>query len=163
MSRSIFFSFHYQRDIFRVNTVRNHYLTKGGYNIAGYWDHSLWESVKKEGDLAIKRMINQGLKNTSVTVVLIGTETSTRPWVNYEIQKSYERSNGMIGIYIHNIRSINGYTDFSGRNPFDNFYITLNGQNVYFSQIYPTYDWVRDDGYNNFSKWVENAARAVGK
>ncbi len=163
MSRSIFFSFHYQRDIFRVNIVRNHYLTKGGYNIAGYWDHSLWESVKKEGDLAIKRMINQGLKNTSVTVVLIGTETSTRPWVNYEIQKSYERSNGMIGIYIHNIRSINGYTDFSGRNPFDNFYITLNGQNVYFSQIYPTYDWVRDDGYNNFSKWVENAARAVGK
>jgi hypothetical protein len=163
MSRSIFFSFHYQRDIFRVNIVRNHYLTKGGYNIAGYWDHSLWESVKKEGDLAITRMINQGLKNTSVTVVLIGAETSTRRWVNYEIQKSHERGNGMIGIYIHNIRSINGYSDFPGRNPFDNFYTTLNGQNVYFSQIYPTYDWVHDNGYNNFSKWVESAAIAVGK
>lgn len=163
MGRSIFFSFHYQRDIFRVNIVRNHYLTKGGYNIAGYWDHSLWESVKKEGDLAIKRMINRGLKSTSVTVVLIGAETSTRPWVNYEIQKSYERGNGMIGIYIHNITSINGYNDFSGRNPFDNFSTTLNGQNVYLSQIYPTYDWIHDNGYNNFSKWVESAAIAVGK
>jgi hypothetical protein len=163
MGRSIFFSFHYQRDIFRVNIVRNHYLTKGGYNIAGYWDHSLWESLKKEGDLAIKRMINQGLKSTSVTVVLIGAETSTRRWVNYEVQKSYERGNGMIGIYIHNIPSINGYTDFLGKNPFDNFYILYNGQNVYFSQIYPTYDWVRDDGYNNFSKWVESAAIAVGR
>ena len=163
MGRSSFFSFHYQRDIFRVNIVRNHYLTKGGYNIAGYWDHSLWESVKKEGDLAIKRMINRGLKSTSVTVVLIGAETSTRRWVNYEIQKSYERGNGMIGIYIHNIRSINGYTDFAGGNPFDNFSITLNGQNVYLSQIYPTYDWVHDKGYNNFSKWVESAAIAVGR
>lgn len=163
MGRSIFFSFHYQRDIFRVNIVRNHYLTKGGYNIAGYWDHSLWESVKKEGDLAIKRMINRGLKSTSVTVVLIGAETSTRPWVNYEIQKSHERGNGMIGIYIHNIRSINGYTDFPGGNPFDNFSTTLNGQNVYLSQIYPTYDWIHDNGYNNFSKWVESAAIAVGR
>lgn len=163
MSRNIFFSFHYQRDIFRVNIVRNHYLTKGGYNIAGYWDHSLWESVKKEGDLAITRMINQGLKNTSVTVVLIGAETSTRRWVNYEVQKSHERGNGMIGIYIHNIHGINGYIDFPGRNPFDNFYITRNGQNVPLSQIYPTYDWVYDNGYNDFSKWVENAAIAVGR
>ena len=163
MGRNIFFSFHYQRDIFRVNIVRNHYLTKGGYNIAGYWDHSWWESVKKEGDLAITRMINRGLKSTSVTVVLIGAETSTRPWVNYEIQESYERGNGMIGIYIHNIRSINGYPDVQGGNPFDNFYIPHNGQNVYLSQIYPTYDWVRDDGYNKFSKWVESAAIAVGR
>ncbi|MBP5974172.1 TIR domain-containing protein [Brasilonema sp. CT11] len=163
MARSIFFSFHYQRDIFRVNRVRNHYLTKGGYHLAGYWDHSLWEEVKKEGDLAIKRMINTGLKNTSVTVVLIGAQTAERRWVKYEIEKSYERGNGMLGIYIHNMKCVTGSSDVQGRNPFDNFFTEVNNQNIYLSQIYPTYNWVYDDGYNNFSTWVERAAIAVGK
>ncbi|WP_366931331.1 hypothetical protein [Nostoc sp. JL34] len=83
--------------------------------------------------------------------------------MNYEIQESYERGHRMIGIYIHNIRSINGHTDFYGGNPFDNFSTILNGQNVLLSQIYPTYNWVRDDGYNNFSKWIESAAIAIGR
>lgn len=29
--------------------------------------------------------------------------------------------------------------------------------------IYPTYDWVFDDGYNNFRQWVEYATVAAGK
>ncbi len=147
-----------------MNIVRNHAMTKGGYNSAGYWDHSLWETVKKEGDLAIKRMINAGLRGTSVTVVLIGAETAARPWVKYEIEKSFERGNGMLGIYIHNIQSMNQPPDPSGYNPFDNFYTTAaNGRQIYFSQIYPTYDWIYDRGYNNFSTWIERAARAVAK
>jgi hypothetical protein len=31
------------------------------------------------------------------------------------------------------------------------------------SQIFPTYDWFYNDGYNNFRKWVEDAARAAGR
>jgi hypothetical protein len=31
------------------------------------------------------------------------------------------------------------------------------------SRIYSTYDWVYDDGYNNFQNWVEAAARTAGK
>ncbi|MDX2256543.1 MAG: TIR domain-containing protein [Pseudanabaenaceae cyanobacterium bins.39] len=170
MARSVFFSFHYQRDIWRVNVVRNHFLTKSGYTSAGYWDHSLWETVKRDGDLALKRMINKGLENTSVTVVLIGAETAQRKWVQYEIEKSYERGNGMLGIYIHNIPSINGFRDFQGRNPFDYFLVEQKNQYLYSvsnlvpsSNYYPTYDWVSDDGYNNFSTWVETAAKAVGR
>lgn len=94
---------------------------------------SLWESVKKEGDLTIKRIINQCLKNDSVTVVLVDAETSTRCWVNYEMQKSNEHGNVMISIYIHNIDSINGYADFPVGNPANKFYVPLNAQNVYFS------------------------------
>jgi hypothetical protein len=157
MARSVFFSFHYQRDISRVNVVRNHFLTVGGYNSAGYWDHSLWEKVKRDGELAIKRLIDQGLQNTSVTVVLIGAETAQRRWVKYEIEKSHERGNGMLGIYIHNIANLEQQTDNRGANPFDNFTIEK------MSAIYPTYDWVSDKGYNNFSTWVENAAKAAGK
>lgn len=163
MARSVFFSFHYQRDIWRVNVVRNHFLTVGGYNSAGYWDHSLWEKVKRDGELAIKRLIDQGLQNTSVTVVLIGAETAQRRWVKYEIEKSHERGNGMLGIYIHNIGNREGQKDDRGANPFSNFTVERNSERVFLSDIYHTYDWVSDKGYNNFSTWVENAAKAAGK
>jgi MTH538 TIR-like domain (DUF1863) len=167
MPRSVFFSFHYQQDIFRVNTVRNHATTKGGYNTAGYWDHSLWESVKKEGDTAIRRMINEGLKNTSVTVVLIGSQTARRRWVEYEIEQSHQRGNGIIGIYIHNIKCArNGVADSKGKNPFDFLEVPQPVKSIYtpvtipMSQIYRTYDWVNDDGYKNFSQWIESAVKS---
>lgn len=161
MARSVFFSFHYQRDIQRVNVVRNHFLTKGGYNISGYWDHSLWETAKKTSELALKRMINKGMEGTSVTVVLIGYETWQRRWVKYEIEKSIERGNGIIGIYINNIPDWNKQKDYKGQNPLDLFYNQRTGLKL--SSIYPTYDWVNDDGYVNFSKWVEIAAIKAGK
>lgn len=170
MARRVFFSFHYQRDIWRVNVVRNHAKFKSGYQESGYWDCSLWESAKKTGETALKRLINFGLQNTSVTVVLIGTETSERKWVKYEIEKSYERGNGMLGIHIHNIPHRDKTTDFIGKNPFDNFTVEQPSQYPYMpktyismSQIFPTYDWVYNNGYNNFSKWVEDAAKAAGR
>lgn len=170
MTRRVFFSFHYQRDIWRVNVVRNHAKVKSGYQEAGYWDGSLWESIKRTGETALKQLINSSLQNTSVTVVLIGSETSERKWVKYEIERSYERGNGMLGIYINNIKNINGTPGLKGSNPFDSFtvkqpspYAYMSKPQIRMSQIYPTYDWVNDSGYNNFSKWVEDAARAAGR
>ncbi|MFQ4136706.1 TIR domain-containing protein [Nodosilinea sp. PGN35] len=171
MARCVFFSFHYQRDIFRVNTVRNHFLTKGGYSISGYQDRSLWEKAKTSNPLALKRMINRALEGTTVTVVLIGAETADRPWVKYEIEKSLERGNGLLGIYIYNIRhAVTKQTDFKGKNPFDRYAIAQPSPSLHTvdvqrmaSNLYPTYDWVLDRGYNNFSMWVEKAAKAAGK
>jgi hypothetical protein len=112
-------------------------------------------------------MINRALRGTSVTVVLIGAETAHRPWVKYEIQKSLERGNGMLGIYIHRIRDTRtSMFDRKGRNPFDNFRVPRTSAmplQVRLSSIYRTYDWVLDNGYNNFSTWVERAARQAGK
>ena len=170
MARRVFFSFHYQRDIWRVNVVRNHAVLKSGYQEAGYWDCSLWESTKRTGEIALKRLINSGWQNTSVTVVLIGVETSERKWVKYEIEESHKRGNGMLGIYIHNIQNKDKTTDFRGKNPFDNLTVGQHNQYAYMSKtyinkpsIFPTYDWVYDEGYNNFSKWVEAVALAAGR
>ena len=159
MARQVFFTFHYQRDIWRVNVVRNHWLTKPDAQSAGYWDHSLWEEAKKKGDEAIKKMIEDGLAGSSVTAILIGQETAGRKWVNYELTRSYELGKGIIGVYIHNIANQQGLTDLQGRNPLDDWTIKQNGQSVKLSSIYPTYDWNTNNGYNNFADWVENAAK----
>jgi len=94
-------------------------------------------------------MIDEGLKGTSVTAVLIGAETSERKWVKYEIKKSVEKGNGLLGVYIHKLKDKNKETDKKGKNPL--------------AEIYPTYDWVVDDGYNNFGDWVEKAAERAGR
>jgi hypothetical protein len=65
---------------------------------AGFADASLWEKAKAKSDDAIKRLINDGLQNTSVTVVFIGAKTARRKFINYEIDKSIERGNGLVGI-----------------------------------------------------------------
>lgn len=164
MARRVFFSFHYQRDIFRVSQVRNSGITKGTFDQSGFIDHADWESLERQGDEAIKRWISGQLSGASVTVILIGAETFDRPWVNYEIQQSYADGKGMLGIYVHQLKDPRtGLTDIKGRNPFENIYITDSNPRRYLSEFYPTYDWVSDSGYANFADWVEAAARRAGK
>ena len=163
MARRVFFSFHHERDNWRIGRVRNSWVTKPDREAAGFWDAADWEKLKRLGNEATQRWIDKQLEGTSVTAVLIGAETSDRKWVKYEIKKSYERGNGLLGVYIHNIQDKDGYTDRKGENPFGYFYIEQDGKKVYLSEIYPTYDWVNDDGYNNFGDWVEKAARKAGR
>lgn len=162
MARRAFFSFHYERDCWRAGQVRNSWVTKDRES-AGFWDAAAWEEVKKKTDTEIEKWIGEQLVGTSVTVVLIGAETSTRQYVGYEIKQSYGRGNGMLGIYIHNMKDSNGQTDTKGSNPFDGWYIERDGRKVYFSELYPTYDWVSDNGYKNLGDWIEAAAKKAGK
>lgn len=103
MARRVFFSFHYQRDIFRINQIRN-IPEVTGCSAAGFQDASLWEEAKRKGDKEIKKMIDAGLENTSVTVVFVGRETANRKYVNYEIEQSIARGNGVVGIQIHHLK-----------------------------------------------------------
>ena len=95
MARKVFFSFHYERDIWRTNVVRNSGVVEGSA-AAGFYDASLWEEAKKKGDADVKKLIDKGLIGTSVTVVLIGAETSSRKFVDYEIEQSIARGNGLL-------------------------------------------------------------------
>ena len=88
--------------------VRNHWVTKLNQSAAGFFDASLWEDAKKTSDLAIKRLINGGLDNTSVTCVLIGSQTFNRRWVRYEIIRSIEKGNKILGIHINGFKDKNG-------------------------------------------------------
>lgn len=125
MAKRCFFSFHYQDVIdFRANVVRNHNVTKD--KNGGFFDASIWESSKKQGDLALKRLINGGLDNTSVTAVLIGSQTYARRWVHYEIMKSIERGNSVLGIHINGIRDRYGAVKAQGPNPFDHLGLQIS-------------------------------------
>lgn len=148
MARRTFFSFHYQRDIWRVNQIRN-VPNITGCAAAGFQDASLWEEAKKKGDAAIKKIIDDGLKNTTVTVVFIGEKTAGRKYINYEIEQSIKRGNGIVGIQIHHLKDQNGDTDSVGNIPSK---IETNG--------YKVYKYVDHEKLGNR---IEAAAKVAGK
>jgi len=162
MARKVFFSFYYERDVWRAGQVRNSWVTKPDRDTAGFWDAASWEEVKKKGDAAIKKWIDDQLTGTSVTVVLIGAETSNRDYVKYELEKSWKKGNGILGIYIHQIKDKDGKTDTKGNNSFGPIFAGPNDDKKYFYERFPTYDWVDDDGYNKLGDWVEAAAKKAG-
>ncbi len=115
---------------------------------AGFVDAADFEKIKKQGDPAIQRWIDNQLKGTSVTVVLVGSKTCTSRWVKYEIEKSTYEGKGLLGIDISKIRDLNKETsEFCGKLP----------------KGYPFYRWNNDNGYANMGDWIEKAAKAAGR
>ena len=127
--------------------VRNSWVTQGK-EAAGFIDAADFEEVKRKGDTAIKKWIDSQLKGTSVTVVLVGEKTCGSRWVKYEIKKSIEIGNGLLGIDVSKIKDLQGNTsDRCGKIP--------NGYNFYL--------WNNDEGYNNMGDWIEKAAKDAGR
>jgi hypothetical protein len=147
MARRVFFSFHYQLDIWRASNVRMANIVEG-VAAAGFSDASIWEEAKKKGDAAIKRMIDSALEGTTVTAVLIGAETAQRKYVTYEIEQSIARGNGLLGIYIDQIKDQKGNVSMRGVVP-----AALSRAGA------PVYVWDREQ----FGKWVEAAAKKAGR
>jgi MTH538 TIR-like domain (DUF1863) len=132
--RKVFYSFHYQLDNGRSPQVRNIGVIEGSRPATDYD----WEKVKQRGDAAIKQWINDQLLGCSCTVVLIGTETSERNWVKYEIKKSWIDGMGVVGIYIHGLQDKDFCTTQKGSTPFD--YFTMKGSQKKLSNIVKAYD-----------------------
>ena len=144
MARRVFFSFHYDGDVWRANQVRNCNVV-AGVDMTGFFDHSEYEDAKRRGTDGIRRMILQNLRNTSVTVVLIGQETASRPWVKYEIAQSLAQKNGLLGIHIHHLKDQYGKSSFlRGSQP-----------TIPWGTDFPVYDWDRD--LDRFRKAIEQA------
>ena len=146
MARRVFFSFKYE-DVSRAMVVRHSWVTQGR-EAAGFIDAAAFEAVKRQGDAAIRRWIDNQLEGTSVTVVLVGALTCGSRWVRYEIEQSIERGNGLLGIDVSKIKDLEERTtERCGRIPAG----------------YPFYLWNSDDGYHNLGHWIEAAARTAGR
>lgn len=162
MARRVFFSFHYD-DVWRVNQVRNCWIVTRDNESAGFVDKAEFEQVERQGRQAIEAWIDRQLNGTSTTIVLIGSETAHRPYVQYEILESYKRGNGLLGIWIHNIKDASGQTQwFGGPNPFDYVHVDggMFGKTPLSNKLsIPIYDWVNDNGRANIGKWIESAPR----
>lgn len=155
--RNVFYSFHYDNDVFRVQQIRN----MGMINENEPVSPNDWEEIKRYGDYSISNWINKEISKCSCVVVLIGQETYKRPWVKYEIQQAWIQGKGLLGIYIHNLKDPRTGICFQGFNPFNLVTINNNGNIVKLSQLVRCFDPqpynAYNDIYTNIASLVEDA------
>jgi hypothetical protein len=95
LARSIFISYQH-KDRKKANGFR---ILRWNNNVdVEFHDNHLLSPVDSTNDQYIKRRINQEMDNTSVTVVIVGDKTKDSDWVDYEIERSIERGNGLVAI-----------------------------------------------------------------
>lgn len=113
MAKTVFYSFHYERDVHRVQLVKYIKALEGQPIL----NSQQWEAVRQGGTPAIQKWIDGEMAYKRTVVVLIGKETDTRPWVKYEIQKAWSINKPVVGIRIHGLSSM-GAVDSIGGDPF---------------------------------------------
>lgn len=157
MPRRVFYSFHYVPDFSRASQVRNIGVVEGNRPAS---DND-WETVKKSGEKAIQKWIDEQLNGRSCTIVLIGSETAGRKWINYEIEKSWNDGKGVVGVYIHNLKDFSGKQSTKGNNPFLDFNMSNGSKLSDVVKAYdpPYYDSKHVYGHisSNLSSWIEEA------
>lgn len=150
----VFYTFHFDNDVMRVQQIRNIGSIEGNPPTSP----NEWERLKQTGDTAVKNWIDENMKYKRCVIVLIGSQTAGRPWVNYEIEKAWNSGKALLGIYIHNLKCPRNGTSRKGRNPFESFTFQ-NGQKL--SSYVPCYEPVSSNAYQdvatNIGSWIQYA------
>lgn len=157
MAKSVFFSFYFDRDAWRVQQI----VQMGGLEGQTILNAQEWEAVKRKGDAAIEKWIHDQMAYKSAVVVLVGAQTATRPWVQHEIAYAWDNHKPLVGISIHGLADSNGNTDSVGTNPFAK--VTLKGGGTVGDYV-PLYtpsgsnsQAVYADIEKNLTTWVDSA------
>jgi hypothetical protein len=160
MAPRVFYSFHYDADCTRASLVRNIGVIEGNRPATD----NEWEQVKRGGDAAIEKWIKAQVAGRSCCVVLIGAETAGRKWISYEISHAWNEGKGVVGVYIHNLKNLNGTQARKGRNPLDHVTFTNSGTRL--SSVAKAYDPPYTDSKQvyayisaNLSSWIDEAIR----
>ncbi len=116
---------------------------------AGFEDASLWEGARKKGDQEIHRMIDEASQNTVVTVVCVTHGTTDRKHLDYEIDQSLARGNGLVAVQIHHLKDQNGETGPAGGIP-----------SKIPSNWFKAYKYINEEA---LVRWIEEASKLAGK
>ena len=97
-------------------------------------------------------------------IVLVGSETASRPWVIEEISKGWNGKRGVLGIRIDKLLDSSGRQSAQGVNPFSQ--ITFTGTSRTLAEVAPLKVPAGTDSKaayasiaNNIEAWIEEAIR----
>lgn len=155
MARKVFYSFHYKPDSWRAATVRNIGAIEGNKPAT---DND-WEAVTQGGEKAIKDWIATQMNGRTCLVVLVGTNTANRKWINHEIIKAWDDGLGVVGIHVHGLKDSSQETSTKGSNPFD--YIGYGSTGKKLSSIVKCYDPGGESSQERYDWIVKHLANAV--
>lgn len=158
MAKKCFLSFYYDEDSWRVSQVKN----MGAIEEQPLLTANKWEEIEKEGDDAVKEWIENNMRGKECLIVLVGSNTSGRRWVKYEIKRACEKKIGVLGIYIHNLKDASGNQSTKGTDPFQNVVVdgtTISSYATMYDPPYSTSTYVYDHIKDNIAGWAESAIK----
>ena len=100
MAYNIFIS-HFGADDRHVQSLKRRLIDRG-YDVR---NSSIDSTKHRDGrippDAVVARLLRRGISWAKTFICVIGPETHTRPWVNYEIRQAYLQGKDIVGIYTH--------------------------------------------------------------
>jgi hypothetical protein len=102
--RHVFISHHHQDDAHVTELTA--LLSRNGYDIRNSSIRAKPANQQRldrgqVSDQTIKRLLRMKISWSSTVVVLIGSETHSRPWVNWEIEQANRVGKRIVGVFTH--------------------------------------------------------------
>lgn len=101
--RHLFISHHHQDDgeVSKLTTL----LSSKGYDVRNSSVRMKPENQrrmdeKRVSEKVIQRILRMKISWAGTAVVLIGKDTHSRPWVNWEVDKAHEQGKRIVGVYV---------------------------------------------------------------
>ncbi|MGA3797553.1 TIR domain-containing protein [Pseudomonas fluorescens] len=155
--RNVFYSFHFDKDVFRVQQIRNMVVLVGDDPVSP----NTWEEIKST-EQGVEDWINENLKRKTCLVVLVGEDTANRKWVKYEIKRACELDIPVVGGRIHNVKCVNTGYGKKGPDPFAGLDLKWTDGTTYSPTVYnPDPDGAYKDINENLASWIETAILEV--
>lgn len=123
VAQSVFFSFQYKPDNWRVQQVINMGAISGG----SAFTPQDWEAVRYKTDVAIEKWIHEQMLYTRAVIVLVGSTTADSDWVRHEIIKAWKDKRALLGVRIHGLLDRNSRSSPRGKDPFAAISMTGGG------------------------------------
>lgn len=97
VKHKIFVSYHHSLDQAYYDAFSAHFDDK----LEAIHDKSLDEEIDSDNvDYVMRRIREEYLTGTSCTIVLIGSETYARKYIDWEIKATLDKKHGLIGVYL---------------------------------------------------------------
>ena len=120
-----------------------HWLAGAGTEATPFLTRRQLMGMIEDGIPSIYAWVEAEIARCDASVVLIGSMSSGRHFMEYEIAQSIRQHKPMIGVRIHGIPHGDTQGSAAGENPL--------------FPMFPVYDWLEDDGPANLHAWVQAA------
>lgn len=117
-------------------------LDNKGYQIRnGSIDSTKHKDGRIPSDQVVARLLRRGISWAGTFICLVGEDTHTRPWVNYEIRQAHLQGKRIVGIYAHGSKDVElpeAYKKYGGPmlgwNSIDKLGEVIEGKNLPYEQ-----------------------------
>lgn len=155
--RRIFPSYDWDEDVWRVNQIMNldEILEKEDIG----FEKGVPNEEIKSSDRKIEEWIKSNMERCSCVIFFVGEKTYKSEWVKYEMELAKKLRKARFIINLRGMKNKEGEECKECPDPYKHhrLYSSTGGYMI------KRYDWIKNNGLENISDWIEDACQRAGK